>query len=48
MTTFAERFHQARTASGASRQEIADVLGISYQSVAEWRDEVHATARGTS
>ena len=36
MTTFAERFHQARTASGASRQEIADVLGISYQSVAEW------------
>lgn len=39
MSTFAERFKQARTAAGLSRQDVAGLLGITYQSVSEWENK---------
>lgn len=39
MTTFAERFRHARERSGISRQQVADALKISYQSVSEWENK---------
>lgn len=36
MTSFSDRLRNARAESGLSRQQIADKLGITYQSVSEW------------
>lgn len=39
MSTFSERFKRARAVAGLSRQDVADQLGITYQSVSEWENK---------